>query len=204
MKILAIDTSGKIASVALSCDGKFVDTIEKNTNLSHSQAVLPVCMELLENNKLSLKDIDCFAVVTGPGSFTGLRIGIAAAKGFAMMLKKPLIGISALECVAYENGMGSQCALIKSRENEYFYGIYTIEESRTTKIEEGFTGNIDELKKRFPDASIKIGEARAKEASLLAYHHYMNKTKETDVHSVNPVYLKLSQAERMKLKENKE
>ena len=103
MKILAIDTSGKVASVALVEDGKFIDTIEKNTNLSHSQAVLPVCMELLEKNEITLKDIDCFATVVGPGSFTGLRIGIAAAKGFAMMLDKPLVGVSSLECVAYES-----------------------------------------------------------------------------------------------------
>ena len=203
MKILAIDTSGKVASVALVEDGKFIDTIEKNTNLSHSQAVLPVCMELLEKNEITLKDIDCFATVVGPGSFTGLRIGIAAAKGFAMMLDKPLVGVSSLECVAYESGNeGNVCALIRSREKEYFFGVYNIAKNRTETIEEGFSDNVDELKAKYPDAVIVEGEARAKAAAMLAYYHYTNKTKECDVHGVNPVYLKLSQAERMKLQEN--
>lgn len=203
MKILAIDTSGKVASVALAEDGRFLDTIEKNTNLSHSQAVLPVCMELLEKNGLALKDIDCFATVVGPGSFTGLRIGIAAAKGFAMMLDKPLVGVSSLECVAYESGIDGQvCALIKSREKEYFFGVYEITRERTETLEEGFTDNINALKEKYPQAVVVEGESRAKNAALLAYYHFINKTRESDVHSVNPVYLKLSQAERMKMQEN--
>lgn len=203
MKIMAIDTSGKVASVALGEDGKFIDTIEKNTNLSHSQAVLPVCVELLERNELRLDDIDCFATVVGPGSFTGLRIGIAAAKGFAMMLDKPLVGVSSLECVAYESeNNGQVCALIKSREKEYFFGVYNISRERTETIEEGFSDNIDEIKVKYPEVIVVEGEARAKAAAMLAYYHYINKTKETDVHTVNPVYLKLSQAERMKLQEN--
>ncbi|MBR4879922.1 MAG: tRNA (adenosine(37)-N6)-threonylcarbamoyltransferase complex dimerization subunit type 1 TsaB [Clostridia bacterium] len=203
MKILSIDTSGKVASVALVEDGRFIDTIEKNTNLSHSQAVLPVCMELLDRNEVKLKDIDCFASVVGPGSFTGLRIGIAAAKGFAMMLDKPLIGISSLECVAYAGeNEGKICSLIRSRENEYFFGVYNISKEKTETIEEGFSDNVPELKEKYPDAVVVEGEARAKEAALLAYYHYINKTKDTDVHSVNPMYLKLSQAERMKLQEN--
>ena len=203
MKILAIDTSGKVASVALAEDGRFLDTIEKNTNLSHSQAVLPVCMELLEKNGLALKDIDCFATVVGPGSFTGLRIGIAAAKGFAMMLDKPLVGVSSLECVAYESGIdGRVCALIKSREKEYFFGVYEITRERTETLEEGFTDNINALKEKYPQAVVVEGESRAKNAALLAYYHFINKTRESDVHSVNPVYLKLSQAERMKMQEN--
>ena len=101
MKILAIDTSGKVASVALVEDGKFIDTIEKNTNLSHSQAVLPVCMELLEKNEITLKDIDCFATVVGPGSFTGLRIGIAAAKGFAISMTERAVNNELIESDLY-------------------------------------------------------------------------------------------------------
>ena len=119
------------------------------------------------------------------------------------MLDKPLVGVSSLECVAYESeNDGQVCALIKSREKEYFFGVYNTSRERTETIEEGFSDNIDEIKVKYPDVIVVEGEARAKAAAMLAYYHYINKTKETDVHTVNPVYLKLSQAERMKLQEN--
>lgn len=199
MKIFGIDTSGRIASVALCVDGVLKDTIIKNTNLSHSEAVLPICEELLANNGLKLCDIDAFAVVVGPGSFTGLRIGIAAAKGFAYTLEKPLIGISALECSALASGKtGVVCPLIKARENDYFYGLYLCDNNTVKRKAEDSSNNIDSIYKSYDDGSVSFynGEYGAKEAAVLAYKH-LNEGYSTDVHNVNPVYLKLSQAERM-------
>ena len=204
MKIFAIDTSGKIASAAISDDGKLIDSIEKNTNLRHSEAVLPVCTELLERNGLTLGDIDAFAVVTGPGSFTGLRIGIAAAKGFALMLEKPLIGVTALECCAYAEGRdGVICPLIRARQNDYFYGLYRCENGEITQIGENGSDDLEKIKEKTGSDVVYSEKAfGAAEAAVLAYRH-MKKGEITDAHSVNPVYLKLSQAERMKLEQNR-
>jgi len=102
LRILGLDTSGAVASVAI------LDTEQKKllgehtiyTSRSHSQVIMPLCKNLLEDCKLSVKDVDCFAVAVGPGSYTGLRIGIAAVQGMAMVNNTPCIGVSTLEAMA--------------------------------------------------------------------------------------------------------
>lgn len=125
MKILAIDTSGRIASCSLYEDGKEIASCMKDSNLDHSRTILPLCHQMLNERGLEFKDIDAFAASVGPGSFTGIRIGVSAVKGFCLSGDKPGAGISTLEAAAMlvkVNGL--ICPVIRAREDEYFYGFF--------------------------------------------------------------------------------
>lgn len=83
MNIVAIDTSGPVASCAVMRDGSIVHMIAMNQGLTHSETIMPALDEAMRAASLSCRDVDCFACVAGPGSFTGVRIGVCAAKGLA-------------------------------------------------------------------------------------------------------------------------
>lgn len=101
MKILALETSAKAASCAVLDGGIPAATSWQCTGLTHSRTLLPMVQDMLRNCELSLADIDAFAVAAGPGSFTGLRIGIAAVKGLAWAVDKPCLPVSTLEAMAW-------------------------------------------------------------------------------------------------------
>ena len=102
LRILGLDTSGKTASVAILDTEKNILLGEHSvyTSRTHSQVIMPMCKNLLEECNMSVKDVGCFAVAVGPGSYTGLRIGIAAVQGMAMVNNTPCIGVSTLEAMA--------------------------------------------------------------------------------------------------------
>ena len=100
MKILGLESSAKSASVALTEDGKILARSFQNSGLTHSRTLLPMAEAMLKNCDLSMDDIDAIAVAAGPGSFTGLRIGVSAAKGLAWAREIPCAGISTLEAMA--------------------------------------------------------------------------------------------------------
>ncbi|HZJ90422.1 MAG: tRNA (adenosine(37)-N6)-threonylcarbamoyltransferase complex dimerization subunit type 1 TsaB [Clostridiaceae bacterium] len=100
MLILASDTSGKSISVALAESGRIIDEILEKTTMQHASSLLPAINDLLERNSLSLQDIDLFATTTGPGSFTGIRIGISAVMGLAYGTGKKVYGVSSLAALA--------------------------------------------------------------------------------------------------------
>ena len=101
MKILAAECSATPVSCAISVDGKIIEHSFANLKITHSQTLLPMIADMLKKANLSPCDIDCFAVSAGPGSFTGLRIGIAAVKGMAMGTKRDVVGISTLQSAAF-------------------------------------------------------------------------------------------------------
>lgn len=101
MKTLAIDTSGKAAGIAILSDSHTLYEIYINTGLNHSLVLLPELNKALNTLKLELKDLDLYVTTTGPGSFTGLRIGLSTLKGFAVSQNKPLVGVSTLEALAH-------------------------------------------------------------------------------------------------------
>lgn len=100
MKILGVDSTATAASTAVISDGKLLAVNFSNTGLTHSQTLLPMVDSVLKTAGLSVNDIDCFAVSSGPGSFTGVRIGVSAVKGLAQPLNKKCIGVSTLEVIA--------------------------------------------------------------------------------------------------------
>lgn len=102
LRILGLDTSGKTASVAVldTESGILLGEHTIYTSRTHSQVILPLCKELLEECRMTPQDVDCYAVAVGPGSYTGLRIGIAAVQGMAMVQGTPCVGVSTLEAMA--------------------------------------------------------------------------------------------------------
>lgn len=126
MHILALDTSTQVATAAVARDGEILGEYMLNHKRTHSQKMLPIIQRLLEDLELDIADMDAFAVGTGPGSFTGLRIGVAMAKGFAQALNRPVIGVSTLELLAANHMQfdGLVVPLMFARVDEVFAGAY--------------------------------------------------------------------------------
>ena len=109
MNLLGIDTSGNIASVAVCNENTVIAQTTVMTRLTHSQIILPLCKDVLEKAEMTLDDIDRIAVAVGPGSYTGLRIGISAVKGMCFGAEKECVGISTLEGLAFNmSGTGKK------------------------------------------------------------------------------------------------
>lgn len=126
MKILGIDSSSLVASVAVVADDVLIAEYTVNFKKTHSQTLLPMLDEVAKMVELDLHTIDGIAVAGGPGSFTGLRIGTATAKGLGLALKKPLIHVPTLDAMAY-NMWGSDrllCPMMDARRNQVYTGLY--------------------------------------------------------------------------------
>ncbi len=138
MLILGIDTSGKTASVAISENNIIQGQITVNTNLTHSQVIMPLCKNLLENCGKTLNDVEKIVVSAGPGSYTGLRIGISAVKAMTFSLNIECCGISTLESLAYNmlDFDGIVCPVMKARLNLVYNAIFKVENGKVTRLSE--------------------------------------------------------------------
>ena len=136
MRILAFDTSAKAASVALSEDGKLISEFYLDSGFTHSETVLPMAKAVLDAARITPADIDLFAVNCGPGSFTGLRIGIAAVKALAMSLEKPCAAISTLEALAYNLRAckGVICAAMDARCSQVYTAFFESDGINVTRL----------------------------------------------------------------------
>ena len=105
MKILALETSAKAVSAAVSEDGRILASGYQDTGLTHSRTLMPIVEHILKNTDLKLSDMDAIAVAVGPGSFTGIRIGVSAAKGLAFSVDKPAVGCVHAGCHGPERGL---------------------------------------------------------------------------------------------------
>lgn len=133
MKILGIDTSGKNASVAVLSDGKLLAQYFVQTKMTHSQVILPLCQKMLDDLGLALSDMDRFAVAAGPGSYTGLRIGISAIKAITFGLDKKCNGISTLEAIAYNFAGAADCYVctaVKARLDIVYCAVFRVSGSK--------------------------------------------------------------------------
>lgn len=151
MRILALDSSGLVASVAVVEDGAMDDQViaeyTVNYKKTHSQTLLPMLDEIVKMTELDLGTVDAIAVAGGPGSFTGLRIGSATAKGLGLALKKPLIHIPTLEGLAY-NLCGSTdivCPIMDARRGQVYTGIYEFDGNEIRVLEDQMAVKIEEL-----------------------------------------------------------
>lgn len=126
MKILAIDSSGLVATVALVEDNNLIAEYTIHHKKTHSQTLMPMLDEVKRMVELELDTIDAIAVASGPGSFTGLRIGAATAKGLAMGLNKPIIEVPTLEGMAYQmyGAAALICPIMDARRNQVYTGLY--------------------------------------------------------------------------------
>ncbi|MEE1154714.1 MAG: tRNA (adenosine(37)-N6)-threonylcarbamoyltransferase complex dimerization subunit type 1 TsaB [Acutalibacteraceae bacterium] len=126
MDILAMESSATASSVSYVKDEKILGQYYINAGLTHSTTLMPMVQGMLENAKLSLDNVDYYAVSVGPGSFTGLRIGISAIKGIALAKNKPCVAVSTLEAMAYNYVYTDTlvCAVIDARCNRFFNAIF--------------------------------------------------------------------------------
>ncbi len=131
MKILAIDSSGLVASVAILIDDCLVAEYTTNFKKTHSQTLLPMLDEIVKMTGIELKDIDAIAVAAGPGSFTGLRIGSATAKGLGLALDKPVIEVPTVDALAFNlyNTKVLICPIMDARRNQVYTGLYSFQDN---------------------------------------------------------------------------
>ena len=147
MKVLAIDSSGLVASVALVEETVMLAEYTINYKKTHSQTLLPMIQEIVDMTDTKLEEIDAIAVAGGPGSFTGLRIGSATAKGLGLALDKPIISVPTVDGLAY-NFYGYEqliCPLMDARRNQVYTGIYTFQQERFIVLKEQCAVAIEEI-----------------------------------------------------------
>lgn len=135
MKVLSIDTSSKICAVAvlekINEDIKVLKEIAQDNGLTHSETLMTIIKKVLEEANIELKDIDLIVCDKGPGSFTGIRIGVATAKAFSDSLNIPTIGISSLEALAHNvSEQGTICSLIDARNDSAYWAVFEKSENQ--------------------------------------------------------------------------
>ena len=221
MLTLAFESSAKAASVALCEDGRLISQVIQCSGLTHSRTLLPMAEDLLKNAEMEMKQIDCFAVAQGPGSFTGIRIGIATVKGLAWAADKPCIGVSTLAAMAW-NGVaagGLICAVMDARRSEVYNALFRIEDGRPVRLcpdrAISLSALTEELRER-GEAPFLVGDGTELASAFFREQHLDHRVPPENVRWQNawgvameaagkklctsqellPVYLRLSQAER--------
>lgn len=147
MKILAFETSAKAASVALTQEGKLLGECYQNTGLTHSQTLMVMAQDLLQQCGVAISQLDAVAVAKGPGSFTGVRIGVAAAKGLAWGAELPCIGVSTLSAMAVGLGawQGYVCPVMDARRSQVYNALFHVDCGKYTRIREDRAISLQEL-----------------------------------------------------------
>ena len=149
MLILAFESTAKAASAALVRDGKLISQYSQCSGLTHSRTLLPMGEDMLKNAELSLDDVDLLAVAHGPGSFTGVRIGVSMVKGLAWASDKPCVGVSTLEAMAWNavdaQAEGIVCCAMDARRSQVYNALFRIEDGRPLRLTEDRAIGLDAL-----------------------------------------------------------
>ena len=147
MLILAFETSAKAASAALLDDKKLLGESYQNTGLTHSQTLMLMAQDLLKSCGFGSQDVTHLAVAAGPGSFTGIRIGVAAAKGFAWGAELPCYGVSTLEAMAAQLGawQGYVCSVMDARRSQVYHALFHVECGKCTRIRDDRAVSLQDL-----------------------------------------------------------
>ena len=146
MRVLAIDTSTMVSTCAILEDEKLLGEYSLNQEITHSENLVPMIKEMLDNLELNISHIDLYGIAIGPGSFTGLRIGIATIKAFAHVFDKPMVGVCTLEGLAFNLPYrGIIVPMIDARRNRVYTGIYRWENGNIINIMEPTIMEVDAL-----------------------------------------------------------
>lgn len=155
MKILSLETSAKAVSAAVSENGRIVTAGYQDTGLTHSRTLMPIVEHILKNADLTIRDMDAIAVAVGPGSFTGIRIGVSAAKGLAFGAECPVIGVSTLAAmardVAFTDGL-IVCAM-DARRSQVYNALFTAKDGRAVRRTEDRAIALSDLAEEVRDTS---------------------------------------------------
>ncbi len=157
MKILSLECSAKSASCAVSENGEILCSDFNLSGLTHSQTLLPMVTNMLKDNSIPFSDINTFAVSAGPGSFTGIRIGISAVKGMALPNNAPCIPVSTLEAIAYNFSEEEAliCAVMDARCNQVYNANFRIKNGKVTRLCEDRAVSIDFLKSEILKSKVR-------------------------------------------------
>ena len=147
MLILAFESSARPASVALLRNGELLAQYSQCSELTHSRTLLPMAEDMLKNTELRLDDVDLFAVAHGPGSFTGVRIGVSTVKGLAWAAEKPCVGVSTLEAMAWHGAAvgGLICPVMDARRSQVYNALFEIRDGQPVRLTEDRPIGLDEL-----------------------------------------------------------
>ncbi len=223
MKILAIGTSGKNCTVAITEDSKIIKEININDGLTHSQNLMPTIDQIFRDTSINLKDIDYYACSIGPGSFTGIRIGVATIKGLCLGVDKKVVGVPSLLALAYnvKDFKGYIVSCLDARNDNVYAGIYDNTSTTPTLVDNYISDNVQVLANKVNKLDgdiIVVGDGSnvlkpllsstnicyADEEKNLEYASsislaaidLISKNDVTDGVHISPLYLKKSQAER--------
>ena len=174
MRILAVDTSSSVAAVAVLDGSKLAGEYLLDHKKNHSQKFMPMIDEILKSLELKPADIDVFAAGIGPGSFTGLRIGVTTIKAMAVAAKKPVVSIPTLDSLAYNLYPFAEfvCPIMDARNNQVYTAVYKQDESGQTKLTEYLGIPVSELVELIKGKNIKaafLGDAAP------MHHDYLKK-----------------------------
>ena len=172
MLILAFESSAKPASAALVKDGQLLSQYMQCSALTHSRTLLPMAEDMLKNAELRLSDVDLIAVAHGPGSFTGIRIGVATVKGLAWAAEKPCVGVSTLEAMAW-HGLavgGYICPVMDARRSQVYNALFKIENGRPVRMTEDRPIALDELSKEVTALNAPV--FLVGDGAALCYEHF--------------------------------
>lgn len=225
MLILAFESSAKAGSVALLQDGLLLGECYENSGYTHSQTLMQMAVDLLQSCGKSSQEVSAVACAAGPGSFTGVRIGVAAAKGFAWGRTLPCYGVSTLEAMAQNAGMfrGVVCCAMDARRQQVYNALFSAENGTLTRLREDRALSLEQLQtdlQTFGQDILLLGDgaalcAKSLEGRLLLAPEHLRMQRASGVALVaarqiadglpgdgatlTPNYLRLSQAERERL-----
>ncbi len=203
MNYLAIDTSGNHMTVVLSFDGKIYEKFLPDSGVNHSVELMGAVDELFSASSTTPNEVDVFCSVIGPGSFTGIRIGVSTMKGFADATNKKVLGVTSFDTIAYNKTCDKVLAVINARHDNFYVCGY---ENGTIVLEPAFVDldKVKELSKEYkllayePIDGLMVELVNPLEGLKMAIEKKI-KDASSDVNSVKPFYLRLSQAEEGRL-----
>ncbi len=156
MKILAIDTSGPVAGCAVMAEGRLLHSVFMNQGLTHSETIMPAVDAALQASGLSCADVDVFAAVVGPGSYTGVRIGVCAAKGLAHGAGKKCASVHALEALAMNFPFfeGTVCCILDARRDQVYAAAFDMSGGRPRRVLEDAACSLGDFLSRLPEGRL--------------------------------------------------
>lgn len=209
MKILCIDTSSKLCSVAVLEDTTLINKLELDNGLTHSETLMPLIKKILDECNLSLSDIDLLVSDIGPGSFTGIRIGVATCKAFSDSLNIPCVGVTSLEVLAYNiKKDGLICSSIDCKNDNCFFALYELTNGVYSVLEEPCAKSVlevtDLLNTKYSNKSIAfVGDGiplnsndcfiNVENLGIAGFNKFVNNYTSNEI--VLPLYLKKPQAQ---------
>lgn len=232
MKLLAIDSSGLVAAAALLDGDILVGESLIHNKKTHSQTLLPMIHDMLRMAEVDIKEVEAIAAAAGPGSFTGLRIGAATAKGLAQALDIPIAAVPTLEALAY-NMAGADalvCPAMDARRNQTYYGIYDVHGEVPVVVQEQTAAPVEDMVRQinqlgkpiiFCGDGVPVFRSQLIQSVMVPYRFapagtryqrassvavlgkiYLEKGMAVPAGEFAPIYLRMSQAERERMERN--